>query len=528
MSSPKPPPQNQTNSNDSPANLDKWKQLIYGGEFVDEKANGGGDAIPAPPVFNNAMASPSETNKAKDVYAPLPLYSKAKDSNDLKWQQIILGEQNRSESKAIPAQPVYRKARDATAPPVRKQRNINDNKWEQIIYGEQYYNDKIAGRNDYFHKNITAISEKFEDDLPTKPKKSKSNVNVNVKATLMDLSDNLLDFWYTFKYRPDAKYWIVVCVIVVACISATSITVHHLHHRLPQKAVVTTPPAFESRGVTPQSDLVSPEYFMASSTQTHVIDHDSGSSDENKPDEEASVLTNEDKPDADASESTNEEKPDDVGVQVQKESNKKCPGMEPDYQSVCTDFGTVIPDEGCPFDHRATGCTSETLSCSPLRTYFCNTDSGRWKVERRTVEGCLDTPEGWPDAKCNPRNFEELYDVYLPKTNEDKPDDVGVQVQKESNKKCPGMEPDYQSVCTDFGTDIPDEGCPYDHRATGCTSETLSCSPLRTYFCNTDSGRWKVDRRTVEGCLDAPEGWPHAECNPRNFEELYDVYLPKN
>jgi len=188
----------------------------------------------------------------------------------------------------------------------------------------------------------------------------------------------------------------------------------------------------------------------------------------------------------------------------------------------------------CNYDYVYTGCTEETLVCTPIQSCSCGND-GMWICALATITPCgtfnirdksvvEGPPEGLPwGQSCTPesnvKNETGSNDVFLlpPPRNDTK------KVVPSSSSLCPASKPLAFSSCLE--TSQAGATCEYGHMYTGCNQEELACSWTRRCACGSD-GNWTCAMTTIAPCGsfdedsnwvqdDLPEGFPRGQsCMP--------------
>ncbi len=171
--------------------------------------------------------------------------------------------------------------------------------------------------------------------------------------------------------------------------------------------------------------------------------------------------------------------------------------------------------KSCDFNHIYLGCTWRELTCAPVESCIC-LDDGSWMCAMMSAERCGnfdinlgrwiddDIPEGLPWGQgCNPDEA-----LPTPPSVED--------VTSRLSQECPSS--------FSFGScerHEPGLHCDYNYQYSGCTWETLDCSPIMQCECNLfGDGNWACRSESRLSCSDrSSEGVPLGRCNP-------DVPLP--
>ncbi len=181
-----------------------------------------------------------------------------------------------------------------------------------------------------------------------------------------------------------------------------------------------------------------------------------------------------------------------------------CPLEQPKGGTSCTESG-VNEGDGCPYSYMVTGCTPETLACSPLSTFFCDSSvESTWIVMMSSVEFCMDTPKDWPSGNsCDPATFDPS--PWLDNS-----------VIEGLEARCPITQPVAGSDCTK----APSEGCSYEYTVVGCTPETLECLPVSAFVCDPNDHAW-IERVDAYTKCAVPKGYPTGECEPETFAPVY-------
>merc|ERR1712224_955576 len=164
------------------------------------------------------------------------------------------------------------------------------------------------------------------------------------------------------------------------------------------------------------------------------------------------------------------------------------------------EFGSCagyLPDLRCKYNHIYTGCTWESLSCTPIMDCKCD-QSGSWACMSRSMPLCDNTPKGHPFGRtCNPN-------LPLPTAPPS-----STTLSTRLSDECPAS--------AEFGSCagyLPDLRCKYNHIYTGCTWESLSCTPIMDCKCD-QSGSWACMSRSMLPCDNTPEDHPFGTtCNP--------------
>lgn len=150
-----------------------------------------------------------------------------------------------------------------------------------------------------------------------------------------------------------------------------------------------------------------------------------------------------------------------------KEPINQCPenSSSPEFNKSCTKEG-----ETCGYNHVFTGCSWNSLHCSPQQLYKCS-QTEWWKRTSSISNSCTNTPNGLPiNEECKP----------CPKV--------------EPADKCPSDAPVLGSDCSEAGLK-----CNYNFKYSGCSKEELKCVPTKICFCREKS--WVVLKSDLTNCL---------------------------
>merc|ERR1711884_11467 len=119
---------------------------------------------------------------------------------------------------------------------------------------------------------------------------------------------------------------------------------------------------------------------------------------------------------------------------------------------------------------------------------------------------CDSTPEGHPFGEtCNPN---------LPL-----PTPPPSSILKVTDESIDGRLSDECPPSAEFGSCagyVSDLQCEFDNRYTGCTWDTLRCTPIMDCQCDKfGDGSWACLARSMIPCTSTPDGHPHGNaCNP--------------